>query len=176
MKNNMANFRLATLEDAPALLDLTLRAYEPIRKMGINFAAATADLALVEKNIRENMCLLMEEDGKVLSTISIRMPWGPSPGPFGVPHLWWFASDPDAGRKGLGREMITWCEETMVRDTLKSPAVSLGTADRHPWLIEMYKRRNYVIEGSKDLGRGHITIYMKKILIPDMVGQGTGGH
>lgn len=163
----MAQFRQATLSDAPALLDLSLRAYEPIRQLGIQFAAATADLALVEKNITNNMCFVMEENGRILSTISARMPWGPSPGPFGVPHLWWFASDPDAGRKGIGGEMITWCEEIMIRDTLKSPVVSLGTADKHPWLIEMYKRRGYEIEGSKDLGRGHLTIYMKKILIPE---------
>lgn len=30
-------FRLATVEDAEELLDLTLRAYEPIRKLGIKF-------------------------------------------------------------------------------------------------------------------------------------------
>lgn len=170
----MTNFRQATLNDAQALLDLSLRAYAPIRELGIRFAAATADLALVEKNIREHMCFVMEEEGKIVSTISARMPWGPSPGPFGVPHLWWFASDPDAGRKGIGREMITWTEETMLRDTLKSPAVSLGTADRHPWLFDMYKRRGYELQSSKDLGKGHLTIYMKKILIPDLPGQ--GGH
>jgi GNAT superfamily N-acetyltransferase len=170
----MAEFRLATLKDAPELLDLTLRAYKPIRELGINFAAATADLALMEKNIRNHMCLVMEEDGRIVSTISIRMPWGPQPGPFGLPHFWWFASDPDAKRKGIGRDMITWAEETMVRDTLKAPAVSLGTADRHPWLIDMYKRRGYTVEGSKDLGRGHITIFMKKILNPDLLAQ--GGH
>lgn len=162
-----AEFRQATLEDGPALLDLSLRAYEPIRRLGIHFAAATADLALVEKNIRNNMCFVMEEEGRLLSTISARMPWGPTPGPFGVPHLWWFASDPDAGRKGIGREMITWAEEILLRDRLKSPAVSLGTADKHPWLIDMYKRRGYTVEGSKDLGRGHLTIFMKKILIPE---------
>lgn len=163
----MAQFRQATLSDAPALLDLSLRAYEPIRQLGIQFAAATADLAVVEKNIANNLCLVMEEEGRILSTISVRMPWGPSPGPFGVPHLWWFASDPDAGRKGIGGEMITWCEETMIRDTLKSPSVSLGTADKHPWLIEMYKRRGYEAESSKDLGKGHLTIFMRKILIPE---------
>ncbi|MFS0724141.1 GNAT family N-acetyltransferase [Paenibacillus sp. 1P07SE] len=163
----MAEFRLATLADGPQLLDLSLRAYEPIRQLGIHFAAATADLALVEKNLTNNMCLVMEEEGRIVSTISVRMPWGPQPGPYGVPHLWWFASDPDATRKGIGREMITWCEETMLRDTLKTPAVSLGTADKHPWLIEMYARRGYEIQGSKDLGRGHITIFMKKILIPE---------
>ena len=165
----MADFRMATLDDAPEVLELSLRAYEPIRKLGINFAAATADLALVEKNIRQHLCYVMEENGSIVSTISVRMPWGPSPGPFGVPHLWWFASDPDAKRKGVGRELITWCEEAIIRDTLKSPSVSLGTADRHPWLIDMYKRRGYEIQGSKDLGKGHITIFMRKILIPELM-------
>ena len=163
----MAEFRLATLADGPELVDLSLRAYEPIRELGIHFAAATADLALVEKNLTNNMCFVMEEEGRIVSTISVRMPWGPQAGPYGLPHLWWFASDPNAGRKGIGREMITWCEETMLRDTLKAPAVSLGTADKHPWLIEMYERRGYEVQGSKDLGRGHLTIFMKKILIPE---------
>ncbi|WP_020619387.1 GNAT family N-acetyltransferase [Paenibacillus daejeonensis] len=163
----MAEFRLATLADGPELVDLSLRAYAPIRELGIHFAAATADLALVEKNLTNNMCFVMEEEGRIVSTISVRMPWGPQAGPYGLPHLWWFASDPDAGRKGIGREMITWCEETMLRDTLKAPAVSLGTADKHPWLIEMYERRGYEVQGSKDLGRGHLTIFMKKILIPE---------
>lgn len=160
----MAQFRLATLADAPALLDLTLRAYEPIRQLGIHFVAATADLALVEENIREHMCLVMEEGGKVVSTLTLRMPWGPKPGPFGVPHIWWFATDPAVGRKGIGSQLLTWVEESWVRDTLKSPAVSLGTAQSHPWLVEMYQRRGYVPMMTKDLGRGHITVFMKKEL------------
>lgn len=158
-------FRLATLEDAPALLDLTLRAYKPIRELGINFAAATADLALVQKNIRNHMCFVMEEEGKILSTLTLRMPWGPQPGPFGVPHFWWFATDPDLGRKGVGNTLMTWAEEKLVRDTLKSPAVSLGTAKEHPWLGEMYERRGYVPIMSKESGRGHTTVFYKKELL-----------
>ena len=94
------------------------------------------------------------------------MPWGPQPGPFGVPHLWWFAVDPDLGRKGIGSKMLAWCEETMVRDTLKSPAVSLGTAKEHPWLGDMYVRRGYVPLLEKDLGKGHTTVFYKKRLLP----------
>lgn len=44
-------YRLAVERDAEQLLELTLRAYEPIRKLGIRFAAAHADLDLVLKNI-----------------------------------------------------------------------------------------------------------------------------
>lgn len=42
-------FRLATVEDAEELLNLTLRAYEPIRELGIKFPAATATIELVKE-------------------------------------------------------------------------------------------------------------------------------
>lgn len=41
----------------------------------------------------------MEEDGRIIATITLRMPWGKQPGPYGVPHIWWFAVDPDTGKK-----------------------------------------------------------------------------
>ncbi|MCY7834552.1 GNAT family N-acetyltransferase, partial [Bacillus spizizenii] len=52
--------------------------------------------------------------------------------------------------------------------TLKVPFVSLGTADKHPWLIEMYERKGYVRAGEQDLGKGHMTVYMKKQLRNDL--------
>ncbi|UHH07546.1 sulfur-containing aminoacid acetyltransferase SnaB [Bacillus subtilis] len=161
-------YRLAVERDAEQLLELTLRAYEPIRKLGIRFAAAHADLDLVLKNIRENACYVMEEDGRIIATITLRMPWGKQPGPYGVPHIWWFAVDPDTGKKGIGTKLLQWLEETILRDTLKVPFVSLGTADKHPWLIEMYERKGYVHSGEQDLGKGHITVYMKKQLRHDL--------
>jgi len=157
-------FRLATADDAEELLALTLRAYAPIRELGIHFAAATADLALVKKNIHYHACYVLEEDGQIQATVSLRMPWGPQPGPFGLPHIWWFAVDPDIGKKGVGSALLTWVEEGIIRDTLKAPAVSLGTADEHPWLSAMYERRGYVRAGEANLGRGHTTIYFRKEL------------
>ncbi len=56
MKNE---FRLATNDDADNLLNLTLQAYKPIQEIGIPFLAATADLALVKKNISQNLCYAM---------------------------------------------------------------------------------------------------------------------
>ncbi|MEC0434755.1 sulfur-containing aminoacid acetyltransferase SnaB [Bacillus subtilis] len=161
-------YRLAVERDAEQLLALTLRAYEPIRKLGIRFAAAHADLDLVLQNIRENACYVMEEDGRIIATITLRMPWGKQPGPYGVPHIWWFAVDPGTGKKGIGTKLLQWLEETILRDTLKVPFVSLGTADKHPWLIEMYERKGYVRSCEQDLGKGHITVYMKKQLRHDL--------
>ncbi|MXV42543.1 sulfur-containing aminoacid acetyltransferase SnaB [Bacillus subtilis] len=161
-------YRLAVERDAEQLLALTLRAYEPIRKLGIRFAAAHADLDLVLQNIRKNACYVMEEDGRIIATITLRMPWGKQPGPYGVPHIWWFAVEPGTGKKGIGTKLLQWLEETILRDTLKVPFVSLGTADKHPWLIEMYERKGYVRSGEQDLGKGHITVYMKKQLRHDL--------
>ncbi|MFP7691353.1 sulfur-containing aminoacid acetyltransferase SnaB [Bacillus subtilis] len=161
-------YRLAVERDAEQLLALTLRAYEPIRKLGIRFAAAHADLDLVLQNIRKNACYVMEEDGRIIATITLRMPWGKQPGPYGVPHIWWFAVDPGTGKKGIGTKLLQWLEETILRDTLKVPFVSLGTADKHPWLIEMYERKGYIRSGEQDLGKGHITVYMKKQLRHDL--------
>ncbi|MEB2359362.1 GNAT family N-acetyltransferase [Bacillus pumilus] len=160
-------FRLATEADIEALLELTTRAYEPIRELGIQFQAAHADFALVQKNVQKNLCYVMEENGELLSTLSLRMPWGEQPGPFGVPHIWWFASEPSA-QKGTGSILLEWVETELLRDTLKVPYVSLGTADKHPWLIDMYERKGYVRAGEKDLSKGHITVYLKKQLRSDI--------
>ena len=160
--------RLAVLDDKEKLLDLILRAYASARELGIHFAAATANVELVATNIKNNMCYVLEEEGKLLATCSLRMPWGLQPGPYGFPHLYWFAVDPSLAKQGVGKHLLEWIENTIVRDTLKSPAVSLGTADKHPWLIGMYEKHGYERVGLADLGRGHITIYMRKILLPEL--------
>nr|WP_311632673.1 hypothetical protein [Peribacillus simplex] len=59
--------RLATVKDAPEVLNVTLRAYEPIRELNINFLAATADLQLVTNNIRRNLTYVLEQEGQIVS-------------------------------------------------------------------------------------------------------------
>ena len=164
----MRKFRLAVLEDAPRLLNLVLRAYAPIRELGINFAAATADIDLIQENIRNNMCYVLEDEGKLLATGSLRMPWGLQPGPYGFPHIYWLAVDPNITQGGVGSSMLKWLEENVVRETLKSPAVSLGTAEEHPWLVSMYEKKGYKKLGTAKLGRGHTTVYLQKILLPEV--------
>ena len=160
--------RLATVGDKEKLLDLILQAYASARELGIHFAAATADIELVEANIKNNMCYVLEENNKLLATCSLRMPWGLQPGPYGFPHLYWFAVDPNLGKKGIGSHLLEWIENNIARDTLKSPALTLGTADKHPWLVSMYEKHGYERVGTADLGKGHITIYMQKILLPEL--------
>lgn len=165
----MTNYRLATLHDAEEILALTLRAYAPNRELGINFAAATADLDLVERNLRDNVCYVRETKGQIQATLSLRMPWGNQPGPFGVPHIWWFAVDPLIEEKGIGTKFMKWIEEEVLLEQLRVPAVSLGTADSHPWLVEMYERKGYVRAGEANLGKGHTTVYLAKPILPHLL-------
>lgn len=165
----MINYRLATLEDVEEILALTLRAYAPSRELGINFAAATADIDLVVRNLEDNVCYVREVDGHIQATLSLRMPWGNQPGPFEIPHIWWFAVDPLINEKGVGSALMKWIEDEVLGKQLRAPAVSLGTADRHPWLANMYERKGYVRVGEANLGKGHITVYFAKPITPHLL-------
>ncbi|MFJ5623123.1 GNAT family N-acetyltransferase [Peribacillus loiseleuriae] len=161
-------FREVRVEEADQFLRLTLDAYASIRELDIHFSAATATKEEVVKHLTENTAYVLEENGTFLSTISLRFPWGLNPGPLELPHIGWFATNPDYKRQGIGKKTLALLEEEVLKQQLKLPAVTLGTADNHPWLKEMYEKNGFVEIGQKDLGKGHITIYLRKILRPDL--------
>ena len=64
--------------------------------------------------------------------------------------------------------MLKYVEETYLRDTLKAPAVTLGTSARlHPWLLDIYKKRGYEIYGEHESNDGDLGVIMRKVLIPE---------
>ncbi len=158
------HFRQLTLNDCDAFLALTLKAYEPIRQLGIHFDAATADRERASLHLQNHGVYALFLDEQMVSTATVRYPWGPLPGPFGLPHIGWFATHPDYKGQQLGKKMLSSLEHTVLDQQLKAPAVSLGTAESHPWLAEMYQRFGYQVVSKADLGKGHITLYMKKVL------------
>ncbi|KWW15493.1 hypothetical protein AS888_08140 [Peribacillus simplex] len=155
--------RLATVTDASEVLGVTLRAYEPIRDLNIKFLAATADLQLVTNNIRRNLTYVLERDGQIVSTVTVRHPWNDPEHFSPYPFIWWFAVDPLYKQKGIGAALLTWVEENMLRDLVKAPAVYLATADRHPWLVSIYERRGYEIFAER-VHDGEKIVYLRKIL------------
>ncbi|PJN87336.1 GNAT family N-acetyltransferase [Bacillus sp. mrc49] len=155
--------RLATVTDASEVLGVTLRAYEPIRDLNIKFLAATADLQLVTNNIRRNLTYVLEQDGQIVSTVTVRHPWNDPEHFSPYPFIWWFAVDPLYKQKGIGSALLTWVEENMLRDQVKAPAVYLATADRHPWLVSIYERRGYEIFAER-VHDGEKIVYLRKIL------------
>ncbi|RDW18110.1 GNAT family N-acetyltransferase [Oceanobacillus arenosus] len=162
---NNLSFYQATEDNIPELLDLTLRAYAPIRDLGIHFAAATANEELVRKNINENICFYMMDGDKIVATASVRMPWGNHHGPYEVPHIWWVAVDPEYKNNGYASKLLDYVEKDFLTEVLHCPSVSLGTAKEHPWLANMYLRRGYQVVGETDLGKGHTTVYFEKLLL-----------
>ncbi|MEE6280621.1 GNAT family N-acetyltransferase [Georgenia sunbinii] len=157
--------RIAGPDDLEAYAQLVSGAYEDIRGLGINFAAASAGHADALEHLRRNVAYVLVADQQLVATVSVRYPWGPNPGPFGLPHLGWIATAPSHRRRGLAQSLMTTVEEEL-RDRLHAPAVSLGTAEHHPWLTEMYTRLGYRPAGTTDLGRGHTTLYLTKQLAP----------
>lgn len=160
--------RQITLEDKHDYLSLTHEAYRSVKQLGIQFAAADADITLIEEHLSSNGVYAIQKEGRLISTLSIRYPWGNNPGPFGLPHLGWFATAPEFKQQGLGKALMQWVEEHVLTRVLKAPAVSLGTAQSHPWLIEMYKKQGFEEVAQADLGHGHTTIYLRKTLDPTL--------
>ncbi|GEN34419.1 GNAT family N-acetyltransferase [Aneurinibacillus danicus] len=157
------NIRLATLEDAEKLLALTLEAYAPALQLGILFPAAKADLKMVKHNITSNTCFVMENEQGIIATITL--------GNFeevkkvtDLPYICWFAVAPAYKGRGIGNRLLTWLEETIIRDTLGAPGAVLATAERHPWLIPMYERKGYErFYEYHEEGLGQV-VFLRKVL------------
>ena len=61
--------------------------------------------------------------------------------------------------------MLHWVEEEVLKKQLKAPFVTLGTANTHPWLKDMYLHLGFHIIGEKQLpGKKHKTIFLQKDL------------
>lgn len=154
--------------DADALLAILHAAYAADLELGVRFGASDATRDDVLAHLRGNLAHGLVDPAapeRILSTISIRVPWGPNPGPLALPHLGWLAADPACPERGLGSEVLERIEDVL-REQLRAPAVTLGTAREHPWLGDYYVRRGYERIGSRDLGLGHLTDYHLKPLDP----------
>lgn len=157
------SFRLITPHDIPAYQTLLHNAYQATANLGIHFAAATASHQQITQHIETNAVYLYEKLGELVSTLSIRFPWGNNPGPYGLPHLGWFATAPQYKGQGLGNQLWDWMEKQILIDQLKLPAVTLGTAQNHPWLAKIYIKKGFRPIGQANLTANHTTVYFEKI-------------
>lgn len=159
-----AQYRQLDQADSDAYLALMLAAYAPSRALGVHFDAATATRQKVLLHLQQHGVYGLFIDDELAASVTLRYPWGPLPGPFGLPHIGWFGAHPRFRGQQRGRQIYDWVESHIVRDMLRAPAISLGTAIHHPWLIDVYQQWGFQAQHQADLGKGHITLFMKKIL------------
>ncbi|WP_034915806.1 MULTISPECIES: GNAT family N-acetyltransferase [Erwinia] len=158
------HYKRLTVADREEYLILMQAAYAPIRALGIHFDAASADLQKVTQHLEHHAVYAALSDHRLAASVTVRFPWGPLPGPFGLPHIGWFGVHPDFKGQNLGATLLGWLEQEVLLAELRAPAVSLGTAISHPWLRAMYQKLGFEAMHETDLGKGHITLYMKKVL------------
>ncbi|WP_272539279.1 GNAT family N-acetyltransferase [Providencia sp. PROV197] len=160
----MYQYRQLLATDATAFYQLLHHAYAEIKHLGIRFDAATADLAAMTQHLNNHAVYGMFEDGILIASVTLRYPWSKQPGPFGLPHIGWFATAPTHRGQQLGKKILTWFEDNILSQQLRAPAYSLGTAQSHPWLVDYYQSLGFQTVEKRDLGKGHITIFMRKII------------
>ncbi|MBA1353913.1 GNAT family N-acetyltransferase [Staphylococcus cohnii] len=162
------NIRIAEIDDAEALQKLMYEAFTPLRELGIDWPSVNASVEMVEKNLQTGTTFVLENNAEIISTITVRYPWETQRRISIYPFVWWFATKPSYDGQGLGGKLLKYVEETYLRDTLKVPAVTLGTSARkHPWLLDIYKRRGYEVYAEHESNDGDLGVIMRKVLIPE---------
>ncbi|WP_028559765.1 GNAT family N-acetyltransferase [Paenibacillus pinihumi] len=158
-------FRLAEKKDAPRLVEVIYDAYVTIRDLKLHWPAAHANLELVEENIAENECYVLEVEDRISATVTLAIGDNPMTALSGLPFLKWFAVDPAYQGKGYGAQLLGWVEERIIRERLGAPAVTLATAEKHPWLLPMYERRGYERIHAFDPGNGDGTMHLLRKIV-----------
>ncbi|WP_058302902.1 GNAT family N-acetyltransferase [Gorillibacterium timonense] len=162
-------FRRAKREDAEHLQAVIHEAYVLIRELKLNWPAANADVTQVRENVEKNECYVLEADGRIVATITLSKEEEVK-AVTDLPFIKWFAVDPTEQGKGYGDKLLAWVETAIIRDQVGAPAVTLGTAENHPWLLPMYERRGYESIYSFDAGTGEGPMHLlRKVVNPDLI-------
>lgn len=160
------SYRQLTAQDGPAYYKVLHEGYASNLEHGVDFSAShmTEADALDWVNTHPTYGLFV--DGQLASSITLRMPWGPKPGPREYPHIGHFVTSPRFKQQGYAKKMLQWLETSVLRNQLKAPIVTLGTADTHPWLKDMYISLGFTITKITQLpGLSHKTIYFEKKIV-----------
>lgn len=154
---------MLTTADVDAYYDVVHRAYQGDRKYPISFTAMDATKDDEYRWLQEEPTYGLFVDGALVSAISLRMPWGKKPGPKAVPHIGQFVTNPDYGHQGYAKKLLHLIETEILAKQLKAPSVTLGTANTHPWLPQMYEKMGFVRFKEVQLPhKVHKTIFFEK--------------
>ncbi|ANZ61035.1 acetyltransferase [Secundilactobacillus paracollinoides] len=138
--------KIENADVAEKLTSLLHQAYAADVRLGIHFAASSVTVENVRKHIESTPTFILEDDdGTIVATTSVRLPWSDNPSPFGLPHLGWVATNPDYQQQGFSKQIISWVVTNYVKPELYTPAVTIGTAADHPWLLSFYKSLGFKV-------------------------------
>lgn len=156
-------YRQLTKADGPAYYEVLHEGYASNLDYGVDFSASHMTEADATAWVETHPTYGLFVDGQLASSITLRMPWGPKSGPREFPHIGHFVTSPRFKKQGYAKQMLQWIETVILRDQLKAPFVTLGTADTHPWLKDMYLSLGFTITKVTQLpGLSHQTIYFEK--------------
>lgn len=158
------SIRLLTTNDLYQYHDVLYQGYQSIQGLPISFEAANYQLVDSEAWLTAHPTYGWFEE-ELASVLSLRMPWGSEPGPYGVPHIGHFATHPQFAGQGYGKKLFQALEKDILIKQLRTPFVTLGTAEAHPWLNQMYTHFGFEeIERKQLPNKKHRTIFYKKDL------------
>ncbi|KID17164.1 acetyltransferase, partial [Listeria monocytogenes] len=98
-------FRVVTVVDAPEFLELLSSAFQSLKVSGIDWLSTNADLAMVTEYIVNSSAFVLERNGKLISTITVRFPCESSSPPSKYPCVWWLATAPELAGQGIGDQL-----------------------------------------------------------------------
>lgn len=158
-------FRQLTEADAASYYEVLHGGYETDRQYPISFSAMDMTLEDSLTWIQQHPTYGWFLGKQMVSSITLRMPWGPNPGPKKFPHIGHFVTAPAFMHQGYAKKILHAVEQDVLISQLKSPAVTLGTADTHPWLRNMYEGMGFICYEQVQLpGKKHRTLFFEKPL------------
>ncbi|MFT8459618.1 MAG: GNAT family N-acetyltransferase [Liquorilactobacillus ghanensis] len=165
-----------TEKDSEALFNLLHEAHKSNNKIGIHFETAEVEKNIVREHIQTVPTFAYKnQEGELISTISIELPWSANYELLVFPHIKWFATSPKYKNRGWGKKLINQVIRDYVNCSLASPAVTIDTAINHPWLREFYMSLGFIPLKKLKLVKDHDSIYMIKMLKKEYFGKSIKG-
>lgn len=137
--------------------------YQINEAIGIHFEAATISREHLEEYLLTTALWVTRKHKELVSTVAVRFPWSKNPSPFSLPHLGWIATAKNFQGQGSAKSLIT-SVINLLQDQYRVPAVTLGTAKEHPWLISAYEKLGFVYLSETQKFADHKTVYLIKVL------------
>ena len=158
-------FRILEEGDMDAWFEVLKEGYKDLKDLPISFEAIHATKQEAAEWFETTPFYGLFKGDRLAASVGIRMPWGPKPGPKGLPHIGWVVTHPDFKGTGCAKRLLQHLEKEVLIKQLRAPGVTLGTAKEHPWLTDMYQSFGFVPFKTVQLnGKLHHTVFMEKKL------------